>query len=83
MRKIVLEGVEEVRPLYFSPYTLAGRGYSHHQDAGRSGYERRTDRVYELGADMKYNLTSNLTCVRIVVAWSGRGCWVRSSRRRA
>jgi PAS domain-containing protein len=22
-------------------------------------------------------------CVRIVVAWSGRGCWVRSSRRRA
>jgi len=61
MRKIVLEGVEEVRPLYFTPYTLAGRGYSHHQDAGRSGYERRTDRVYELGADMKYNLTSNLT----------------------
>ena len=62
MRKLVLEGVEESDPpLYVTPYGLAGGGYAHALNAERTAWERRNERVRELGGDLKYGLTSNLT----------------------
>ena len=62
MRKIIFEGMEEQRrPVYLTPYTLAGGGYSHALDSLGTRYGRANDRVGEVGLDLRYGLTSNLT----------------------
>jgi hypothetical protein len=61
MRKIVFEGIEKVDPVYITAYALAGAGYSHTLPRGDDSYARNSDRVNEVGADLKYGLTSNLT----------------------
>ena len=62
MRKIILERVEEQgKPVYITPYTLAGGGHSQALNALGTGYNRSTDRVGEAGLDVRYGLTSNLT----------------------
>jgi hypothetical protein len=61
MRKIILEGVERERPLYVTPYSLAGGGYTHALNGAQTAYERETDHVGEVGLDLKYGFTSNLT----------------------
>jgi len=61
MRKIVLEGVARSEPLYVTPYALAGGGYHHSLNAARTEYQRHGDRVGELGLDVRYGLTPNLT----------------------
>ena len=62
MRKIILEGVEQQgKPVYVTPYTLAGGGHSQALNPLGTGYERTTDRVGEAGLDVRYGLTSNLT----------------------
>ncbi len=61
MGTIVLEGVEQRNPLHITPYTLAGGGHSHEPTADAAGIERRSTRVTEAGADVRYGLTSNLT----------------------
>ena len=62
MRKIIFEGMEEQRrPVYLTPYTLAGGGYTHALDSLGTRYGRANDRVGEVGLDLRYGLTSNLT----------------------
>ncbi len=61
MRKIVMEGLEEVNPVYVTPYVLGGTGHSFVHESGQAQYERRSVDVGEMGLDVKYNLTSNLT----------------------
>ena len=62
MRKIILEGVEQQgKPVYITPYTLAGGGHSQALNELGTGYDRTTDRVGEAGLDVRYGFTSNLT----------------------
>jgi len=61
MRKIMLEGVERVNPIYVTPYSIVGTGYSHEPFAPGAGGERDSNRVGEVGFDLRYGLTSNLT----------------------
>ncbi|MBT8399574.1 MAG: carbohydrate binding family 9 domain-containing protein [Rhodothermia bacterium] len=59
--EVVLEGVRSSKPVYVTPYILAGAGEN--ARLARSGSRYRTDFDYprEIGLDVKYNLTSNLT----------------------
>ncbi len=60
-REIVLDGVRSQRPLYITPYGLSGYGRSFALNAEETAYVRRDDPVAELGLDIKYGLTNNLT----------------------
>ena len=61
MRKIIFEGVEEQgKPVYITPYALGGGGHTQALNEPGTGYEQVTDRVGEVGLDVRYGLTSNL-----------------------
>jgi hypothetical protein len=60
MRKIALEGVERVDPIYVTPYALGGWGRTNTLSREDRVYNRLIDRVAEAGLDVKYGLTSNL-----------------------
>lgn len=61
MRKVVLEGVERERPVYLTPYSLAGGGFRHVLNGARTSWERDSENVGEVGLDLKAALSSNLT----------------------
>jgi len=62
MRKIIFEGVEERRkPAYVTPYALGGRGHTQALNESGTVYEEVADGVREMGVDVRYGLTSNLT----------------------
>ena len=58
-RDVTLRGVEAQRPVYFTPYVLGGV----EQEAQRAsdGYRQQRDLTREIGGDLRYNLTNNLT----------------------
>jgi hypothetical protein len=60
MRKMILTGVQPQRPVYVTPYGLTGGGHNHALNGPRDAYLRDTDRVMEVGADLRYGLTRNL-----------------------
>ncbi len=60
-KRIVLSGVEGGRPLYVSPYALAGAARVAELNATETSYAEHDDFPREIGLDVKYNLTSNLT----------------------
>jgi hypothetical protein len=61
MHPIVLDGIRSRQPLYVAPYALGGVGHSYTLPAGATAYERQTDPVREMGVDLKYGITHNLT----------------------
>ena len=58
---VVLKGVQSRRPLYITPYVLGGYGLSNELNDEETDYIREEDPVTEIGLDVKYGLTSNLT----------------------
>ena len=60
-REIVLEGVRSRRPLYIAPYLLAGISESANLREGMGRYQQLQEPVFEMGADLKYGLTNDLT----------------------
>lgn len=60
-REIVLEGVHSRKPLYIAPYFLGGSGHSFELDENETAYDRENNPTFEIGLDVKYGLTSNLT----------------------
>ncbi len=60
-QEVVLRGVQSRRPLYITPYLLGGYGLSHELNEDETEYLREEDPVTEIGLDVKYGLTSNLT----------------------
>jgi hypothetical protein len=60
-QEIALEGVAPRRPVYVTPYALGGQGRSHRLDDAGTTWEARNDDVRDLGLDLKYSPTSNLT----------------------
>ena len=60
-QKIVLEGIHPQKPLYVTPYGLSGLGQTFDLNEAATGYPREDDAKGELGVDLKYGLTNNLT----------------------
>ena len=59
--EIILEGVRSGRPFYITPYGLGGYGQSNELNGEETAYVHRDKPAHEVGLDVKYGLTSNLT----------------------
>ena len=57
----VLEGVIAHKPVYMTPYVVSGVGQTSVLNDVGDGYRLHSEGEAEVGADLKYNLTSNLT----------------------
>ena len=60
-QKIQFEGIEPKNPLYITPYGLAGRGQVSNLNESNSAYRNTFENTGEVGVDLKYGLTNNLT----------------------
>jgi hypothetical protein len=58
---VELEQVTRRNPIYATPYALAGGGRAHALNTARTGYESSLQQIAEIGLDVKYAVTSNLT----------------------
>jgi len=59
--RVSLEGVHSRSPVYFTPYVLGGLSREADLDSAGTAYEFGHDATRELGLDLKYNITDNLT----------------------
>jgi hypothetical protein len=60
-KEVVFQGIRSRKPLYVAPYLMTGfRRYFDLNDE-ETAYERIYNPAHELGLDVKYGLTSNLT----------------------
>ncbi|MBN2408675.1 MAG: hypothetical protein JXE07_02970, partial [Candidatus Aminicenantes bacterium] len=60
-QEVSLEGLRSRNPLYIAPYILGGSGYSYDLNDEETAYLRSKAPAAELGLDLKYGLSSNLT----------------------
>lgn len=60
-RRVLLRGVYSRKPLYVTPYVLAGYEQTPVLDSARAGYALSGARTSEAGGDLRVNLTDNLT----------------------
>lgn len=60
-RKVVFHGLDPQTPLRVTPYALGGAGQQNVLTSSGTRYEMETDPTYDVGLDVKYGLTSNLT----------------------
>ena len=60
-QEVVFEGLHSRRPLYITPYVLGGRGRRNELNDAETAYDRIDTPTGDLGLDVKYGLTSNLT----------------------
>jgi hypothetical protein len=60
-QKILFEGIKKHNPLYITPYILGGLGQSNELNDVETSYERHNKFAREIGLDLKYGLTNNLT----------------------
>lgn len=60
-KDVELTGVKSKNPLYITPYGLTGVNRLNSLNADSSAYDLDSDFQSELGFDLKYNVTSNLT----------------------
>lgn len=58
---VIIEGVYSKNPVYITPYALGGLEQNSEINTAETGYHFDTNRSNELGVDIKYNLTDNLT----------------------
>ena len=58
---IVLEAVTSQKPLYVTPYTIGGFSQDARLDDAETAYHVNETFARDLGLDLKYNLTTNLT----------------------
>ncbi|MCG8608341.1 DUF5916 domain-containing protein, partial [bacterium] len=61
MQDVVLEGISRKNPLYVSPYGLSGANQFSTLNNSQSAYKLNGDLTNEVGLDVKYALTPNLT----------------------
>ncbi|MFQ6083405.1 MAG: DUF5916 domain-containing protein [Candidatus Aminicenantia bacterium] len=60
-QEVALDDVYSRKPLYIAPYILGGIGQSFELNDAETTYQRIDDPTHEVGLDIKYGLTSNLT----------------------
>jgi hypothetical protein len=58
---VLFEGIVSRNPIYFTPYLLGGLGMNSELASDSSHYRNLRSTERELGFDLKYSLTSNLT----------------------
>ncbi len=58
---VLFEGIASRNPVYFTPYLLGGLGVDAELRSDSLAYENTRSTKRELGFDLKYSLTSNLT----------------------
>ena len=58
---IEIDGARPTKPLYVSPYLLAGFSRDYVQNEDETGYLKEDNPQYDAGIDIKYNINSNLT----------------------
>lgn len=61
LQDVALDGVRPRLPLYVTPFALTGMQRAYANDPSRGAGERSDRLTTELGVDLKYSLTSNLT----------------------
>jgi hypothetical protein len=61
LQAVALDGVRPRLPLYLTPFALTGMRRAYASDPSQGAGERSDRLTRELGADLKYSLTSNLT----------------------
>ncbi len=60
-QKVLFEGIKSHNPLYITPYLLGGLGQSNELNDTETAYEKNNEFAHEVGLDIKYGLTNNLT----------------------
>lgn len=60
-QKIRLEGIQRQNAVYVTPYVLGGTGRNFELNIDTTAYNRETSINREIGLDVKYSITSNLT----------------------
>ena len=60
-QEIEFEGLVQRRPLYVTPYILGGASRTYDLNEAETAYLRTDTPKFDLGLDVKYGLTSNLT----------------------
>ena len=60
-QEIVFEGIESTRPVYFTPYVLAGTSRSARLNDSDTAYNIDKGPTLDVGLDLKLGLTRNLT----------------------
>ena len=60
-QEVIFEGLYSRKPLYVAPYALGGFGQSFELNDQETAYIRDDEPAHEVGLDIKYGLTSNLT----------------------
>lgn len=60
-QKVIFKEMTNHNPLYVAPYLLGGIGQQHLLDENGTAYHRNDEFTYDIGLDVKYGLTSNLT----------------------
>ena len=58
---IVFHDIKPKKPVYITPYVLAGERMTHSLDATGESYRKSTKFTTEAGVDLKYSITSDLT----------------------
>ena len=58
---IVFQDIKPKKPVYITPYVLAGERMTHTPDIGVDSYKRSSEFTKEAGIDLKYSITSGLT----------------------
>jgi hypothetical protein len=60
-QEVVFEDIYNRKPLYIAPYVLGGFGHYHELNEEETAYKRFENFEREVGLDVKYGLTNNLT----------------------
>jgi hypothetical protein len=60
-QEIILTDLNNQKPVYIAPYVLAGFGNNFELKKDETAYDRTNDPAHEIGLDVKYGLTNNLT----------------------
>ena len=61
MQDVVFDDMYSRKPVYITPYGLGGMGRYEELDTDETAYIQDNDNTFDLGLDVKYGLTSNLT----------------------
>jgi hypothetical protein len=60
-QKVIFEDVKPSRPVYLSPYILGGQTNNNTLNKDETAYVNENRFIREIGGDLKYSITSNLT----------------------
>ena len=60
-QKIVFTGIKPSKTLYVTPYVLGGNSITNELNGAGTSYDKKSDFEAEIGADVKFSITNNLT----------------------